>query len=66
MNRHTIDVKPRDLTSLHVDYRQMGVGGDNSWGARTHPEYRLTGRSYTYGFTLIPVEHFETPEDTAP
>ena len=66
VNRHTIDVKPRDLTSLHVDYRQMGVGGDNSWGARTHPEYRLTGRSYTYGFTLIPVEHFETPEDTAP
>ena len=66
VNRHTIDVKPRDLTSLHVDYKQMGVGGDNSWGARTHPEYRLTGRSYSYGFTMVPVEHFKVPGETGP
>ena len=54
-NRHTIDVQNRDLTSLNIDYRQMGVGGDNSWGARTHPEYTLSGKSYTYSFVMIPI-----------
>ena len=54
-NRHTIDVQNRDLTSLNIDYRQMGVGGDNSWGARTHPEYMLNGKNYEYSFMMIPM-----------
>jgi len=54
-NRHTIDVQNRDLTSLNIDYRQMGVGGDNSWGARTHSEYMLTEKSYSYSFIMIPM-----------
>ncbi len=56
LNRHTVDVKPRDLTSINIDYRQMGVGGDNSWGQWTHEQYRLTGKSYTYEFTIAPIE----------
>ncbi len=55
MNRHTTDVKPRNLTSVNVDYKQTGVGGDNSWGARTHPQYRLTGNEYSYSFIMKPV-----------
>jgi beta-galactosidase len=66
VNRHTIDVKPRDLTSLHVDYKQMGLGGDNSWGARTHIQYRLTGRKYSYGFTMVPVENFSIGKEVRP
>ena len=53
-NRHTTDVIERDLTSLNIDYRQMGVGGDDSWGARTHPEYRLEDSSYSYSFIIVP------------
>lgn len=53
-NRHTIDVKPRDLVSVNIDYRQMGVGGDTSWGAHTHPEYKLTDKNYKYSFVIIP------------
>ncbi len=52
VNRHTTDVKPRDLTSVNIDYKQMGVGGDTSWGALTHPQYRLTEKSYSYGFIM--------------
>jgi beta-galactosidase len=33
----------------------MGVGGDNSWGARTHPEYTLPDQPYRYQFRLIPL-----------
>jgi beta-galactosidase len=54
-NRHTTDVVPRDLVSLNIDLGQMGVGGDNSWGARTHPEYCFTGKRYYYRFRLKPI-----------
>jgi beta-galactosidase len=54
VNRHTTDVVKRDLTSLNIDYRQMGVGGDNAWGARTHKEYRLEDSSYSYSFLIVP------------
>ena len=54
-NTHTIDIKPRDIVAVNIDYGQMGVGGDNSWGARTHPEYSLLEDEYSYSFwmTLI-------------
>jgi len=52
--RHTYHVKRRDLVTLNLDYKQMGVGGDNSWGARPHEEYTLTVREYSYSFRLRP------------
>jgi beta-galactosidase len=54
-NTHTIDVKPRDIVNLNVDLGQMGVGGDNSWGARIHPQYRLLAKKYEYSFRIRPV-----------
>jgi len=33
----------------------MGVGGDNSWGAPIHPQYRLLERNYEYSFRIRPV-----------
>lgn len=54
-NTHTIDVKPRDLVNLNIDLGQMGVGGDNSWGARIHPEYRLLDMRYEYSFRIRPI-----------
>jgi beta-galactosidase len=26
------DIRPRDLVELQIDYRMIGVGGDDSWG----------------------------------
>jgi beta-galactosidase len=54
-NRHTVDVVSRDLVSLYIDLAQMGIGGDNSWGAKTHQEYRLEGKRYHYRFRLKPI-----------
>jgi beta-galactosidase len=54
-NTHTTDVKPRDLVNLNIDLGQMGVGGDNSWGAFVHPQYRLPGKKYEYSFRIRPV-----------
>jgi beta-galactosidase len=61
INRHTCDVVPRDLTSVNIDFKQMGVGGDDSWGARTHDEYRLTAKEYRYGFIMHPLRPGEEP-----
>jgi beta-galactosidase len=54
--RHACDVKKRDLVTLKLDYKQMGVGGDTSWGdrARAHPEYRLPVKVYSSSFILRP------------
>ncbi len=65
VNRHINDVKPRDLTSVNIDYKQMGVGGDNSWGAWTHDQYRLTGKSYSYSFRMRPVSSDVNPVENA-
>ncbi|MDX9772948.1 MAG: glycoside hydrolase family 2 TIM barrel-domain containing protein [Bacteroidales bacterium] len=54
-NRHLCDVTPHDLVKVNIDFGQMGVGGDNSWGARTHPEYCLRDTKYEYSFRMVPL-----------
>ncbi|MEO8253904.1 MAG: glycoside hydrolase family 2 TIM barrel-domain containing protein [Flavobacterium sp.] len=54
--RHVNDIKPKDLVELHIDYRMIGVGGDDSWGAMPHSPYliKATKEAVKYGFTLMP------------
>jgi beta-galactosidase len=52
--RHPNDIIRRPWTAVNLDYKQMGVGGDNSWGARPHEEYQLPARPYSYKFRLRP------------
>jgi len=65
VNRHVNDVKERNLVSVNLDYKQMGVGGDNSWGAHTHPEYLLTDSTYNYSFLLKMIRKGEDPNSIA-
>jgi beta-galactosidase len=53
--RHPSDMPPRNIVTVNVDYKQMGVGGDNSWGAEIHNEYMLPVQPYSYGYTITPV-----------
>ncbi|MEL6534004.1 MAG: glycoside hydrolase family 2 TIM barrel-domain containing protein [Bacteroidota bacterium] len=53
--RHTTDVEFKDLVEVCVDYRQRGVGGDNSWGATPHAEYRLWPGTYRLQFLVAPI-----------
>lgn len=41
-----------DKTWLHIDFKQSGVGGDNSWQPRTHREFLLDKREYYFSFTI--------------
>lgn len=38
---HAYELPPVHYTVIRASLGQMGVGGDNSWGARTHEEYLL-------------------------
>ncbi|EGX55422.1 beta-galactosidase [Streptomyces zinciresistens K42] len=54
--RHDYQLTPREEVVLRVAHRQMGVGGDNSWGAHTHDEYKLfADRDYAYTYRLRPL-----------
>ncbi|NEA90933.1 DUF4981 domain-containing protein [Actinospica acidiphila] len=54
--RHDYQLTPRDAVVLRVNHRQMGVGGDDSWGAHTHAEFKLfADRGYAYTYRLRPL-----------
>ncbi|KPL21512.1 MAG: hypothetical protein AMS23_09215, partial [Bacteroides sp. SM1_62] len=54
--KHIHELPRGDITTLNLDYKQMGVGGDDGWTekARPHPEYRLPLKNYKYCFRLQP------------
>ena len=62
--KHDFELPERDFITVNLDYKQMGVGGDDSWGARTHPEYTLPAQPYTYQFRLIPYSPDMGPANT--
>ncbi|MBQ5969057.1 MAG: DUF4981 domain-containing protein [Clostridia bacterium] len=51
--KHGFELPQSDTLYLRPAAKQMGVGGYDSWGARTNPEYELqSGTTYRFGFTL--------------
>ncbi|MBN1894922.1 DUF4981 domain-containing protein, partial [bacterium] len=60
--RHPYELVQNENIILRLHYHQMGVGGDDSWGARPHPEFTLHPDTfYTYRFRLSPVSPGEQP-----
>ena len=54
--RHPTDIiVEKDKIYLHIDFKQRGVGGDNSWGALPHEQYRLLNKKYSYSYQLKPL-----------
>ena len=50
--QHPTNLPPRDNVYLSIDLKQRGVGGDNSWGALPHQQYRLLDKKYSYAYRL--------------
>lgn len=50
---HLKDLKPRDTVSLHLDYRQNGLGS-NSCGPAQLPAYELRPEAFEYQLMLMP------------
>jgi len=58
---HPVDLVERDFIELNVDYKQTGVGGRDSWGARPLPQYTLSPQDYSYGFRMRPLDPDDDP-----
>ncbi|MDD6291792.1 MAG: glycoside hydrolase family 2 TIM barrel-domain containing protein [Lachnospiraceae bacterium] len=53
---HGYELPPVHYTIVRVAQQQMGVGGDDSWGARVHPEYLVDvtdRKEFTFRFRGI-------------
>jgi len=62
---HPVELEKEPFVVLDLDYKQMGVGGDNSWGAQPHEEYRLPAQHYAYTYRLSPLTQVENPAEKA-
>ncbi len=54
--RHTIDIKKRDLVNINIDSEQMGVGGINSWKALPLPKYRIQPKDMHFSYKISKLE----------
>lgn len=54
--KHPYQMPVRNVNTIHIDHRQMGVGGVNSWGARPLSQYRLpANKEYSYQVLIDPI-----------
>ncbi|MCY1723341.1 DUF4981 domain-containing protein [Prolixibacteraceae bacterium Z1-6] len=53
--RHTNDIGKKEGVFICTDLIQMGVAGDNSWGAQPMPKYQIPAQDYQFSFTIKPV-----------
>ncbi|WP_340110972.1 glycoside hydrolase family 2 TIM barrel-domain containing protein [Maribellus mangrovi] len=49
---HNYQLEKKPFYSIQVDYKQRGVGGNNSWGLKPLDKYRLLENSFSYFFLI--------------
>lgn len=49
---HDFELVKDSLITVNIDYAQMGVGGDNSWGLPVNDSYLLKPGEYHYNFKI--------------
>ncbi len=62
---HGGEIPLRDFVTWNIDARQMGVGGDTSWGRPVHKPYRIVSEPMRFSFSLRPVTASEDVRRTA-
>ncbi len=52
---HPYQLPERNFITLNIDYKQMGVGGDDSWSihAQPHAPFRIAAEPANYSFRLV-------------
>lgn len=52
--KHTTDLPAASFSTVFIDYRQMGVGGDDGWSDHALPleKYQLSERHIRYSFAI--------------
>lgn len=50
--QHPTNLPPNYGVYVNIDLKQRGVGGDDSWGALPHEQYRLLEKKYSYSYVI--------------
>ncbi len=59
--KYSWQMERRDDITLSIDMQQTGVGGDDSWGARTHDDYTVWPEPLSYSFRMRPLHPSDPP-----
>lgn len=54
--RHISDIENKDMVTWNIDWKQMGVGGDSSWGAFPHQPYLIPAQRLSFSFRICPAK----------
>ncbi|HLU22587.1 MAG TPA: glycoside hydrolase family 2 TIM barrel-domain containing protein [Bacillaceae bacterium] len=55
---HSYKLPESKQTVVRINHKQMGVGGDDSWGQKTHPEFTLyANETYRYSFIFKVIDN---------
>ncbi len=54
--RHAFELPQRNFTVLNIDWKQQGLGGDDSWRAWPHEPHMIPSKAQSYRFRLRPIE----------
>ena len=55
-NLHSYMLPKSNRVIWRLNYKQMGLGGDNSWGAKPLDKYQIpSNKTYEYTYTLKPI-----------
>ncbi len=60
--KYPFELTHRDFITLNLDWKQEGVGGDDSWGAWPHDEFLIPCQPQSYRFRLHPLNAGDNPE----
>lgn len=61
--KHPYELKRGDFVNVNIDMNVHGVGGADTWGKPTLPQYTISGTEpYSYSFTLTAEEEAPAPE----
>lgn len=55
--RHISDIENKDMVTWNIDWKQMGVGGDTTWGgvrAIPHQNYLIPAERLSFSFRFCP------------
>ena len=54
---HLYELPPVNYSVVKLSKYQMGIGGDDSWGSRPHPEYIIeSDKKHEFRFTMCGVD----------
>ena len=52
---HPYKLQKSNVIYVNIDLLQMGVGGDDSWGAQPHEQFKLKDKEYTLRYLMRPI-----------